>query len=179
MKAVRAAAMFVPIVLGVCAHPDMAAAGPGAGAEQDTWRPPPEQYKVGPLPNPLVSLRIGGKETWTGNPSVNFPAINYRRTGPTAPSKVLVGIAFLGQQIDDTDQAPLVLSASEGSIDIKRDLSFILFLFQAGKAQGEVYPPKAYEINMALFEAVPTPDPKRLTYGRQVSNPILVKLDLP
>jgi len=64
-------------------------------------------------------------------------------------------------------------------MDMKRDLSFIVFLFKAGKWQGVNYPPEAYEISIALFEAVPTSEPKIHTYGRQVSNPILLKLQIP
>jgi hypothetical protein len=148
------------------------------GAPAQNTQPEPEKYKIVPLANPPVSLTIGGKTEWAGNPEGAIPPIAYRPTGPSAPSRMMVGIVFLKQQMGASDAPPIQLSPSGGPVNFSQQLAFVVFLFGAGKAMGEVYPPEAYVIQVALFEAIPNPGSKFHEFGRQVSNPISMKLDI-
>jgi hypothetical protein len=152
-------------------------AGTWGAPAQDT-QPAPEEYKIVPLTNPPVSLTIGGKTAWAGNPEGAIPPIAYRPTGPGAPPRMMVGIVFLKQQMGASEEPPIQLSPSGGPVKFSQQLAFIQFLFGAGKSMGEVYPPEAYVIQVALFEAISNPGSKFHKFGRQVSNPISMKLDI-
>jgi hypothetical protein len=152
-------------------------AGTGGPPPKNT-QPEPKKYKIVPLANPPVSLTIGGKTEWAGNPEGAIPPIAYRPTGPGAPPRMMVGIVFLKQQMGASEEPPIQLSSSGGPVKFSQQLAFILFLFGAGKAMGEVYPPEAYVIRVALFEAIANPGSKFHEFGRQVSNPISMKLDI-
>lgn len=56
--------------------------------------------------------------------------------------------------------------------------AFIHFLYDSGKLSGEKYKPEDYRLRIALFEAVQASRGKGFAFGRQLSNPIVLTLDI-
>jgi hypothetical protein len=122
-----------------------------------------------------LALTIGGADTWSGNPRFELPIAKYRPAEGKAPAKMFVGMSFLGQELDNSRNEPLVFSAQGGEVSLGQGVNFICFLFGAGKAMREKHTPDSYTIKVALFEADPDSKPGTYKYGRQVSNPIILK----
>jgi hypothetical protein len=161
MRSVRSAAIAVAGLLWLCAQPRAIAQPAGVEAQP--------AYKVGEIAKPTVLITPSWKEGDVINRTSTNLSIRYAKTAGTGPQRVLLGVELDGAQIHDPNV--LVLSDANGRISLDRKVAIVQLTFGlSGKKD-------VGEARLALFEAVSS-DASEPEYGKQVSNPVTLKLRL-